>query len=478
MSAQEFQHNDSKVFMQDIFEQQQHAYRAHPYPARTERKDMLKALRRSIVKNKVRLLKSLSADYSHRSEDDSLLADILPTLMSVRYYMKNLGRWMKPQKRHVGLMFQPARAWIEYQPLGVVGIVVPWNYPIFLALGPLVAAIAAGNRVMIKLSEYTPYTNRIIREIIEEVFDQTEVAVIEGDANIAAGFSSLPFDHLLFTGSTDVGKHVMRAAANNLTPVTLELGGKSPVLIGEDIRLEVAVERMLYGKCLNAGQTCVAPDYVLCPDSKLAELVELLENQFQKLYPTVANNPDYSAIINGAQYGRLKAWLGEAESAGCDIISFNPASESFEPSARKIPLTLVINPPENLNLMQHEIFGPILPIISYQTTADAIRFIQQRPRPLALYLMSYNRKLQRQVLRHTHAGGVCINDTVSHVAQDDLPFGGIGPSGMGHYHAKEGFLTFSKTKPVFQRGRFNSAKLAFPPYGRWIHKLIYRLFVR
>ncbi|NVJ50920.1 MAG: coniferyl aldehyde dehydrogenase [Gammaproteobacteria bacterium] len=478
MTVQELQASDSKVFMHDIFEQQQHAFRAHPYPTYQERREMLKALKRSLLKNQQRLLKSLSADYGHRSEDDSLLADVMPTVMSIRYHLKHMKQWMQRQPRQIGWLFWPAKAWVEYQPLGVVGIMVPWNYPVFLALGPLIAALAAGNRAMIKLSEFTPYTNRILREIIEDVFDQTEVAVIEGDANIAASFSSLPFDHLFFTGSTAVGKHVMRAAANNLTPVTLELGGKSPVIIGEDIDLTIAVERILYGKCLNAGQTCVAPDYILCPENKLAELVELMENHFQSLYPSVADNPDYSAIINGSQYGRLQAWLSEAETAGCDIIRLNPAAETFNPNERKIPLTIVLNPPDSLNLMQQEIFGPILPIISYTSVHDAIRYVQRHPRPLALYLMSFDRKLQRQVLRHTHSGGVCINDSVIQVAQEDLPFGGIGASGMGHYHGEEGFLTFSKAKSVLKRGRFSSAKMAFPPYGRWIHRLIYRLFIR
>ncbi len=469
---------DSKVFMQDIFEQQKHAFAAAPYPSFKERKEMLKALKRSLLKNKDRLLKSMSADFSHRSDDDSLLGDVMPSIMSINYCLKNMKQWMKPEKRHVGLLFQPAKAWVEYQPLGVVGIMVPWNYPLYLSIGPLSAALAAGNRAMIKMSEFTPYTNRIVREIIEEVFDHIEVAVVEGKADIASSFSALPFDHLFFTGSSAVGKHVMRAAANNLTPVTLELGGKSPVLIGPDAPIELAVERLIYGKCLNAGQTCVAPDYVLCPEEKVAELIEVLENQFRVMYPTVAENPDFTAIINESQYGRLKAWMAEAESAGCELITINPADETFPSSKRKIPLTLVINPPEHLNLCQQEIFGPILPIISYESVNDAIRYIQSRPRPLALYLMSFDRKLQRRVLSQTHAGGVCINDSVSHVAQEDLPFGGIGPSGMGHYHAKEGFLTFSKAKSVFKRGRFNSAKVALPPYGRWIHKLIYALYLR
>ncbi|NVJ59164.1 MAG: coniferyl aldehyde dehydrogenase [Gammaproteobacteria bacterium] len=471
-------HRDGKVFVQDVFEQQQHAFQSNSFPSRKERKEMLKALKKSLLKNRERLLKSLSADYSHRSDDDSIMGDILPSVMNINYTLKQLKQWMKPEKRHIGWLFQPASAWVEYQPLGVVGIIVPWNYPVYLSIGPLVAALAAGNRAMIKLSEFTPYTNRILREIIEEVFTQTEVAIVEGDSDIAATFSSMPFDHLFFTGSTQVGKHVMRAAANNLTPVTLELGGKSPVLIAEDMPIDLAVERMLYGKCLNAGQTCVAPDYVLCSKDKLDDLTKEIEHQFQRLYPTISNNPDYTAIVNDSQFGRLQAWLAEAESAGCNIIKLNPGAESFEPGNRKIPLTLVIDPPENLNLMQQEIFGPLLPIKSYESVNEAVEYIQSKPRPLALYLMSFDRKLQKKVMKQTHAGGVCINDSVIHVAQEDLPFGGVGPSGMGHYHAREGFKTFSKAKSILKRGKFSSAKFAFPPYGRWIHKLIYRWYLR
>lgn len=361
-----------------------------------------------------------------------------------------------------------------FQPLGVVGIMSPWNYPVFLSLGPLVAAIAAGNRAMIKPSEFCPYTNRVLKEIIREAFSKDEACIIEGDASIASEFTNLPFDHLLFTGSTNVGKMVMAAAAKNLTPVTLELGGKSPAIIAPDVEVDFAVERLLYGKCLNAGQTCVAPDYILCPEDKKPALIESLKKQFNLLYPDL-NNGDYSSIINENQFQRLQNWLEDAKQKGAEII---PLAESSPIHPRSMPLTLVIKANTSMTLMQEEIFGPILPIIAYKDLKQAIQIIHSQPRPLALYLFTHSHRLEEQILRHTHAGGVCINDTVSHVAQEDLPFGGVGPSGMGQYHAREGFLTFSSSKAVFKRGRFNSAKMAFPPYGKLIHKLLYRLILK
>ncbi len=467
-----------KLMMQEVFDLQKQAFKASPYSSRKERLDMLKALKNSLIKHQDRLVKSLAADFTHRSHDDSKLADILPTVMNIKYTMKQLKGWMKPEKRHVSLMFQPASAWVEYQPLGVIGVIVPWNYPVFLALGPLTAAIAAGNRAMLKLSEFTPYANRVIKEIIKEVFDRSEVAVIEGGAEVAAEFSKIPFDHLFFTGSTQVGRLVMKEAANNLTPVTLELGGKSPAIIADDVDVHFAVERLLYGKCLNGGQTCVAPDYVLCPKTKVAALVEAIDTQFARLYPSINDNPDYTAIVSSGQYQRLTSWLEEAIAAGCELITINPGQEAIDSSKQKLPLTLIIDPPAHLKLSEQEIFGPILPIYSYQNLAEAVAFVQDRPRPLALYVMTHNKKIERHILNITNAGGVCINDAVSHVAIDDLPFGGVGPSGMGMYHGHEGFKTFSKAKSVFKKGRFNSAKMALPPYGKWIHKLIYALYLR
>jgi len=460
--------------VRQLMQKQKDSYSRNPYPSESLRKQQLQALKTALLKNQEKLIKAVSADFGHRSRDETLLADIMPTIMAIDHAVKHLRDWMKPQRRKVSMLFQPAQNKIMFQPLGIVGIMSPWNYPIFLSLGPLVAAIAAGNRAMIKPSEYTPYANRIINDIIADAFSSDEVCMIEGDAKLAAEFSGLDFDHIIFTGSTSVGKHVMRAAADNLTPVTLELGGKSPALIAPDVCAEFAVERMLYGKCLNAGQTCVAPDYVLCPEGMEDDLVSAFSKQFKRLYPDVGCG-DYTSIVNETQFNRLTAWLNDAKEKGAKIIPLGDNKDAFP---RSMPLQLLLNTTSDMKVMQDEIFGPLLPIVTYASMGEAIEIINKGTRPLALYLFTMNKRIETKVLTTTHAGGVCINDTVNHVAQEDLPFGGIGSSGMGKYHAKEGFLTFSAAKSILKRGRFNSAKTAFPPYGKLIHKLIYRFLLK
>lgn len=457
-----------------LFEKQKAAFLTEPFPSEQLRKQQLIALKKALFKHKEKLVKAVSEDFGCRSPDETLLADFMPTISSIDHAIKHLRDWMKPEKRKVSMIFQPATSRIMYQPLGVVGIMSPWNYPIFLSLGPLVAAIAAGNRAMIKPSEFTPYANRIINEIIQDAFSSDEVCMVEGDSKLAAGFSALPFDHIIFTGSTQVGKLVMAAAAKNLTPVTLELGGKSPALIAPDVSADFAVTRMLYGKCLNGGQTCVAPDYVICPENMKDDIIKSFKKQFKQLYPDVSNG-DYTSVINDNQYQRLQSWLKDATDKGAKII---PLAEKSESRPRSMPLQLLLNGNSDMTIMQQEIFGPVLPIITYKEIEEAIKTIQSQPRPLALYLFSNSRNTQNKVLKLTHAGGVCINDTVSHVAQEDLPFGGVGPSGMGKYHAIEGFRTFSAAKPVLKRGRYYSAKMAFPPYNKFIHRLIYRFLLR
>jgi coniferyl-aldehyde dehydrogenase len=457
----------------EIFHLQQSAFKQQPYPEEKLRLQQLRALKQAILKHQDKLIKAVSADFSCRSADETRLADILPTIMSIDHAVKNLRQWMQPEKRNVGPLFQPAKARVIHQPKGVVGIMSPWNYPVFMPLGPLVGAIAAGNRAMIKPSEACPYSNRVINEIIQDAFSHDEVALIDGDAQVAAFFSGLPFDHLFFTGSTGVGRKVMAAAAQNLTPVTLELGGKSPAIIAPDVTPEFAVERILFGKALNAGQTCVAADYILCPEDQLEAVISQFKSQFAQLYPDM-NRGDYSSIINNAHFERLNHWLQDAQSKGATVIPLATNSDRF-PRSMAIQLVTQVN--TDMTLMQEEIFGPLLPILTYSHFDQALQLVNNQPRPLALYLFTHDSKIIDRTLRHTHAGGVCINDTVSHVGQEDLPFGGIGPSGMGCYHAHEGFKTFSHNKAVFKRGRFNSAKLAFPPYGKWIHRLIYRWFL-
>lgn len=463
--------------LKSIFIEQKQAYQKQPYLSLADRLNDLQRLKKALLDYQNPIITAISEDFATRSKDDTKLGDILPTVLAINYTLKHLKKWMKPAKRHVGLLFQPAKAFVMYQPLGVVGIVTPWNYPVFLSIGPLITALAAGNRAMIKMSEFTPATNKVITKMLQEVFPSNKVVVIDGGAGVAVEFTQLAFDHLLFTGSTRVGKMVMAAAAQNLTPVTLELGGKSPTLIADDIDINDAVSRFILAKTLNAGQTCVAPDYVLCPDNKVTELINACQKQFSAMYPNFSSNQDYGSIINEQQYTRLKAWLVDAKEKGAEIISLAESSE-ISSAHGKIPLTLVTNVNDEMTLMQEEIFGPILPIVSYSSLTEAIDYINNRPRPLALYLCSHDQDIQETVLTQTHAGGVCINDAAIQVAQDDMPFGGIGPSGMGHYHGHEGFLTFSKAKSVLVKGKLNTSKIAFPPYGKLIHKLIYKFFLR
>ncbi|MDM5122341.1 coniferyl aldehyde dehydrogenase [Aeromonas rivipollensis] len=452
------------------------ACQAHPMPSLEQRRNRLSALKGALLAHKQPLCDALALDYGQRSDYDSLVADILPCVMQINYSLKRLKGWMRPARRHPGLLLAPARVEVHYQPLGVIGIMVPWNFPVMLSLGPLIGAIAAGNRAMIKLSEFTPHTNAVLRPLLAQVFGDDEVVVIEGDAGLAAAFSTLPFDHLLFTGSTAVGRLVMAAAAPQLTPLTLELGGKSPCLIAPDMPLALAVERMIFGKSLNAGQICVAPDYVLLPRGQEQAFIEAYQAHFRRLYPKGLDSPDYGSIINRAQYERLTAWLAEAKQAGAQV---HPcASPARDDGARRLVPHLLTEVPGHCQLMQQEIFGPLLPLVPYDSIDEALAYIAARPRPLACYLMSLDPALQSRLIRETHAGGMAINECLFQVAADDAPFGGIGPSGMGHYHGYEGFLTFSKAKTVLRRGRFSAGTLIHPPYRRWYQRLMMALFLR
>ena len=456
-----------------LFAAQRAAYAANPMPPADQRQQWLKALRELLSQERQALVEAISADFSHRSADETLLAELMPSLHGIHYASRHLKGWMKSSRRKVGMAFQPASAKVVYQPLGVVGIIVPWNYPLYLAIGPLVGALAAGNRVMLKLSESTPATGQLLKTLLGRIFPEDLVCVVLGEADIGVAFSRLRFDHLLFTGATSIGKHVMRAAAENLTPVTLELGGKSPAIVSRDVPLKDAAERIAFGKTLNAGQTCVAPDYVLVPQDRVGAFVEAYRQVVNNFYPTLADNPDYTAIINERQLARLNGYVSDATSKGALLI---PLFEQGQ--GRRMPHSLLLNVSDEMTVMQDEIFGPLLPIVPYHDLDQAFSYINQRPRPLALYYFGYDKREQQRVLDETHSGGVCLNDTLLHVAQDDLPFGGVGPSGMGHYHGHEGFLTFSKAKGVLVKQRFNAAKLIYPPYGKSIQKLIQKLFIR
>ena len=456
-----------------VFAQQRQAYAANPLPALGQRLQWLKSLGELLVREQEALIAAISQDFSHRSADETRLAELMPSLLAIKDARRHLKQWMKPSRRHVGLAFQPASAKVVYQPLGVVGIIVPWNYPLFLAIGPMIGALAAGNRVMLKLSEATAATGELLARLFAQVFPEDLVAVVLGEAEVGMAFSGLPFDHLLFTGSTSVGRHVMRAAAQNLTPVTLELGGKSPAIVSCDVPLKDAAERIAFGKTLNAGQTCVAPDYVLVPHDRVEGFIEAYTQAVRAFYPTLADNPDYTAIINDRQLTRLNNYLDDARSKGARVISLFAQGQG-----RRLPFSLLLNVSDEMSVMQDEIFGPLLPIVPYTDLTEAFAYINNRPRPLALYYFGYDKTEQKRVLEHTHSGGVCLNDTLLHVAQDDLPFGGVGPSGMGHYHGREGFMTFSKAKGVFIKQRFNAARLIYPPYGKAILRWVYKLFIR
>ena len=475
MSANVAYLQDSQALdqLQNLFNAQRRAFVANPMPPAGQRQQWLKALRDLLSDERQALIYAISQDFSHRSADETLFAELMPSLHGIHYASKHLKGWMKPSRRAVGIAFQPASAKVIYQPLGVVGVIVPWNYPLYLAIGPLVGALAAGNRVMLKLSESTPATGELLKALLAKIFPEDLVCVVLGEADVGMAFSKLRFDHLLFTGATSIGKHVMRAAAENLTPVTLELGGKSPAIVSADVPLKDAAERIAFGKALNAGQTCVAPDYVLVPEDRVEGFVEAYSKAVRGFYPTLADNPDYTAIINERQLARLNAYAKDATDKGATLI---PLYEQGQ--ARRMVHSLLLNVSDDMTVMQDEIFGPLLPIVPYRGLDQAFAYINQRPRPLALYYFGYNKGEQARVLHETHSGGVCLNDTLLHVAQDDMPFGGIGPSGMGHYHGHEGFLTFSKAKGVLVKQRLNAAKLIYPPYGKSIQKLIQKLFIR
>jgi len=470
---QNLQHQQQLSQLETSFARQRQAFQANPLPSAEQRLQWLKALRGLLAGEQDALIQAISQDFGNRSADETLLAELMPSLHGIHYASKRLKKWMKPSRRRVGLQFLPASAQVIYQPLGVVGVIVPWNYPLFLAIGPLVGALAAGNRVMIKMSESTPATSQLLKELLARVFPEDLVGVVLGEAEVGMAFSRLPFDHLLFTGATSIGRHVMRAAADNLTPVTLELGGKSPAIVSADVPLADAAERIAFGKTLNAGQTCVAPDYVLVPKDRVDGFVVAYRAAVQGFYPQLTDNPDYTAIINERQQQRLNGYLSDAQSKGATLIPL-----FAEAQGRRMPHSLLLNVSDEMQVMQDEIFGPLLPVVPYERIEDAFAYVNRRARPLALYYFGYDKREQQRVLHETHSGGVCLNDTLLHVAQDDMPFGGIGPSGMGHYHGHEGFLTFSKAKGVFIKQRINAAKLIYPPYGKALQKLVYKLFVR
>lgn len=460
--------------LQQIFEKQKQAFALLAYPSYEQRKENLQKLSQIILDHQDEIAAAISQDFSNRSSDETRLFEIMTSLNGIKHSLKNLKKWMKPSKREVGILFQPASAYVMYQPVGIVGVLAPWNYPLFLAVGPLAQALAAGNNVMLKMSEFTPVFSALFQRLIAQNYAQSHVTVITGDVQIAEQFTKLPFDHLLFTGATSIAKHVLYAAADHLTPVTLELGGKSPSIVAVDADIQESARRIAFGKTMNAGQTCVAPDYALVHSSQQDAFVKAYFEVIQQFYPdSIRSNPDYTAIVNDAQYDRLQHYLLDAQKKGAQLIQME-----VEADGRRMPHAVLTDVNDSMQIMQNEIFGPILPIVTYNDIDEAIAYINARERPLALYYFGYNKAEQQKVLHATHSGGVCLNETLMTAGMEDMPFGGIGASGMGHYHGHEGFKTFSHAKSVFVRPKFSLMKLIYPPYGTSIQKLIYRLFLR
>ena len=447
------------------------AHQQQPMPDWAARAKRLRALEVLVRDHRSDIATSINADFGCRPTEETDLLEIFPSLSAIRHALAKGRGWMKPRRRLADLLFLPARTELRPQPLGVIGVIVPWNYPLYLAIGPLVDALVAGNRAMVKMSEYTPRFSALFAELVAQYFQPDEVQVVNGDAAVAQAFSALPFDHLLFTGSTAVGRHVMRAASANLTPVTLELGGKSPAIIGPGARFEHAVERIVFGKLVNAGQTCIAPDYVLLPRAQVDAFVDAARAAAERLYPKLGENPQYASIVSERQYQRLTGLRDRAIAAGAKAVTLGGTGAEVSPPRRLLPV-LLSGVDETMAVMQEEIFGPLLPLLPYDSVDEAIAYVAAHPHPLALYLFEQDDALVQRVLARTTAGGVTVNDTLYHIAQHGLPFGGVGPSGMGGYHGEAGFRTFSHIKPVFRQARFNGTGLLNPPYGARFRRML------
>lgn len=434
------------------------------------RADRLRRLRALLLAHRGALAAAISADFGHRSRHETELLEVNPVLDSIAHSLRYGRNWMRPRRRWPGYKFWPGEGWLLPQPLGVAGIVVPWNYPLVLSLGPAQSALVAGNSVLIKMSELTPRLGALLARQIEQAFSADELCVFNGDADFSRQFCQLPFDHLLFTGSTAVGREVMRTASNTLTPVTLELGGKSPALVGPDADFEQAVQRIVIGKTFNAGQTCIAPDYVLVPHERVPAFIDSARRAVARFYPSLAQTPDYTSIISDHHFARLQRVVDDALARGATAW---PLSDMPGDAQRRLfaPVALSGLALESIAL-QEEIFGPVLPVVAYTSLDEAIAWINARPRPLALYLFERQRETIDKILAQTTSGGVTVNDTFLHAGVDSLPFGGVGESGMGAYHGEEGFRTFSHIKPVFMRAGISLLPWLYPPFGRMASRLL------
>jgi coniferyl-aldehyde dehydrogenase len=467
---------EAKARMQAVLERQKRANLKKGPPNAALRKDRLNRCIELLLTHEDDFIESLNADFGVRSKDMSRLTDIAGAIGPLKDARDNLESWMRPRKRKVSpgaLAVLGAKAEVRYQPKGVIGIISPWNFPLQLSMDAMAGALAAGNSVMLKPSEFTPQTSALMAQTLDLYFDEEEIAVIVGGPDVGAAFSGLPFDHLMFTGATSIGRHVMRAAADNLTPVTLELGGKSPVVIGRSADMAKTAARVMAGKTMNAGQICLAPDYVLTPRENLNSFVDAAKASVAKMYPTIKDNADYTAMINQRHYDRVQGLIADAKAKGAEIVEINPGNEDFsQQEHRKIPPTLIIGATDDMSVMQDEIFAPVLPVRTYTSVQETIDEINARPRPLALYYFGDDSAESEELLSRTHSGGVTINDVIFHVTMQDLPFGGVGPSGIGAYHGHRGFLEFSHEKAIYRQTGSELLAMMRPPYGDAFRKQV------
>lgn len=455
-----------------VLAKQRDAFNADSNPDWTSRKVKLETLRDLILGHEEDFTAAISADFGNRAVEETIIAEIMVIKGGISHALKHTPKWMKSRKAPVALQYKPAKNVIIPQPLGVVGIISPWNYPLQLAIMPLIGVLGAGNRAMIKPSEYTPRLSQLLKDVLAKGFTEEEIFVATGGVDVAAAFSGLTFDHLVFTGSTSVGRIVGEAAGKNLVPVTLELGGKSPVIIDDSANMDITVPRITNGKLLNAGQTCVAPDYVLMPEAKINAFSEAMLKKAEEFYPKVAGNDDYTSIIADAHYARLQDLLEDAENKGAKIQVAGTDDKQQLAKERRVPLTIVTDTTPDMRIMQEEIFGPLLPVVASESLDASLDTIQKGERPLALYWFGEDKTKRDKVLHHSISGGVSINETAWHVVQEDMPFGGVGPSGMGAYHGEAGFKSFSHFKGVFIQSRFSQGKNLFPPYTEKTQKML------
>jgi len=462
--------------MHELLDRQRKAHIKDGPPSYDQRIERLDRLIGLLVDHKDEICNAISKDFGHRSPDQTLYADVVDSIAAVKHVKKNLRTWMKPSKRKtepalLGLF--GAKTEVQYFPKGVIGVISPWNFPVNLTFNPLAGILAAGNRAIVKPSEYTPHASELIERMLRTAFDEDVIAVVQGGPEVGEAFSKLAFDHLVFTGATAVGRHVMRAASDNLVPVTLELGGKSPVIVGESADIEVTANRVMFGKTFNAGQICLSPDYVMVPEDKKQDFVAGATKAVHSMYKTLKDNPDYTSIVNLRHYERLQGYLEDAKAKGAELVEINPANEDFgQQEAYKIPPTLVLNPTDDMKIMQDEIFGPLLPVKTVKSTDEAISYVNANDRPLGLYYFGNDKAEQDKVVNYTMSGGVTINDVVSHVGQHDAPFGGSGPAGIGAYHGIEGFREFSHARTVYRQVAKDLLAQARPPYGEKYRKLV------